>query len=115
MPKNLPIIALSQELSSTPDASHYHYPWVNLISLMIARRPLNQQAQILRLVTEAEEPTTVIEAWAAINYYNVGFHQKIKSLTGWDADHVKRRHAELQWEGSRSDMDRHRWPHDWPD
>ena len=73
------------------------YPLENLACLMIDRQPLHRRMAQVKLLNDAGSPVEVIEAWAAINYFNSALHNRIKDLTQWDVNTANSRCAALQW------------------
>ena len=84
-------------MSYSLPASLCTYPLENLACLMIGRQPIHKRPAQVKLLNDAGSPVEVIEAWAAINYFNSALHNRIKKLTGWNVDQANSRCARLQW------------------
>jgi len=76
-----------------------------LTSLLIASKSRRLKAEVARLVETARDPTRVLVVWAAINFFNIGLHSKIKAITQWNAIEVLEFLLSVQWESPRRNLD----------
>ena len=76
-----------------------------LTSLLIESKSQRLKAEVARLVETARDPTRVLVVWAAINFFNIGLHSKIKAITHWHAVDVLEFLVSVQWESQRRNLD----------
>ena len=76
-----------------------------LTSLLIQVTTKAQRGPVKKLMATARDPKRAAVVWAAINYFNIGLHSRIKSVTHWDAIEVLEFLVSVQWSSQRRNLD----------